>query len=133
MLALFRDIRTDEPRAISRTFLDPEGRKLERKFLGPVGGAAIKLDADEDVLGGLHIGEGVETTMTARQVEYRRPAWALGSRGAIAAFPVLSGIECLTCSPNMTRRARAPSNSAPRDGTARAKKCSSMSLSAAKT
>jgi hypothetical protein len=96
MLALFRDIRTDEPRAISRTFLDPEGRKLERKFLGPVGGAAIKLDADEDVLGGLHIGEGVETTMTARQVEHRRPAWALGSRGAIAAFPVLSGIECLT-------------------------------------
>jgi hypothetical protein len=96
MLALFRDIRTDEPRAISRTFLDGEGRKLERKFLGPVGGAAIKFDADEDVLGGLHIGEGVETTMTARQVEYRRAAWALGSRGAIATFPVLSGIECLT-------------------------------------
>jgi hypothetical protein len=25
-----------------------------------------------------------------------RPTWALGSAGAIASFPVLSGIECLT-------------------------------------
>ena len=32
MLALFTDIRTDEPRAICRTFLDHEGRKIERKF-----------------------------------------------------------------------------------------------------
>jgi Toprim domain-containing protein/CHC2-type zinc finger protein len=96
MLALFRNIRMDEPQAISRTFLDGEGRKIERKFLGPVAGCAVKLDADGEVTNGLHIGEGVETTMTARQVEDRRPAWALGSAGAIAAFPVLSGIECLT-------------------------------------
>jgi putative DNA primase/helicase len=92
----FRDIRTDEPRAISRTFINDAGMKIERKFLGPVAGCAVKLDADEEVTNGLHIGEGVETTMTARQAEYRRPAWALGSAGAIAAFPVLSGIECLT-------------------------------------
>ena len=95
MLALFRNIRTDEPQAVSRTFLDREGRKLERKFLGPVGGAAIKLDADEDVLGGLHIGEGLETCTASRQIGLR-PAWALGSAGAIAAFPVLVGIEALT-------------------------------------
>ena len=44
MLALFRNIVTGEPQAISRTFLDREGRKIERKFLGPVGGAAIMLD-----------------------------------------------------------------------------------------
>ena len=25
-----------------------------------------------------------------------RPTWALGSCGAIAAFPVLSGVECMT-------------------------------------
>ena len=25
-----------------------------------------------------------------------RPAWALGSAGAIASFPVLAGMECLT-------------------------------------
>ena len=95
MLALFRNIVTNEPQAISRTFLDHEARKIERKFLGPVRGAAIKLDADEDVLGGLHIGEGIETCLTARMLSLR-PAWALGSAGAIAAFPVLNGVECLT-------------------------------------
>jgi putative DNA primase/helicase len=95
MLALFRTVRTDAPQAVSRTFLDCEGRKIERKFLGPVGGAAIKLDADENVLGGLHIGEGIETCLAARQLGLR-PVWALGSAGAIAAFPVLSGIEALS-------------------------------------
>ena len=95
MLALFRNIVTNEPQALSRTFLDHEARKIERRFMGPVGGAAIKLDADEDVLGGLHIGEGIETCMAARMLGLR-PAWALGSAGAIAAFPVLSGIECLS-------------------------------------
>jgi putative DNA primase/helicase len=95
MLALFRDIRTDELRAICRTFLDHVGRKIERKFFGPVGGCAIKLDADEEVRGGLHVAEGVETAMAARQLGLR-PTWALGSAGAVAAFPVLGGIECLT-------------------------------------
>jgi putative DNA primase/helicase len=95
MVALFRTIATDEPQAVSRTYLDAQGRKLGRKFLGPVGGAAIKLDADENVLGGLHIGEGIETAMAARQLGLK-PTWALGSKGAIGAFPVLSGIECLT-------------------------------------
>jgi putative DNA primase/helicase len=95
MLALFRNIATNEPQAVSRTFLDGEARKIERKFLGPVGGAAIKLDSDEDVLGGLHIGEGVETCLAGRQVGLR-PSWALGSASAIAAFPVLTGVECLS-------------------------------------
>jgi putative DNA primase/helicase len=95
MIALFRSIETDEPRAISRTFLDGNGRKIARKFLGPVAGCGVKLDADENVLAGLHVGEGVETCLAARQLELR-PVWALGSAGAIAAFPVLSGIECLT-------------------------------------
>ena len=95
MICLFRDIRTDEPKAISRTFIDNEGRKLSRKFLGRVGGCAIKLDADGEVLGGLHICEGVETGLAARQLGLR-PTWALGSAGAIASFPILSGVECLT-------------------------------------
>ncbi len=94
VLALFRNIVTDEPQAISRTFLDREGRKIERKFLGPVAGAAVMMDANENVLGGLHIGEGVETCMAARQLGLR-PTWALGSAGAVAAFPVLPGIEAL--------------------------------------
>ena len=95
MLALFRNINTGEPQAVSRTFLDLEGRKLERKFLGPVGGAAIALDPSAAVTHGLHIGEGVETCLAARQLGLR-PTWALGSAGAIAAFPVLAGVECLS-------------------------------------
>lgn len=95
MIALFRNIRTDAPQAVCRTFLDREGKKLERKFLGTVGGAAIKLDEDENSLGALHIGEGLETCLAARQLGLR-PTWALGSAGAVAAFPVLSGVECLT-------------------------------------
>jgi hypothetical protein len=95
MLALFRDIRTDEPRAVSRTYLDKDARKIERRFLGPVGGCAIKLDADDAVLSGLHIGEGVESAMAARQLKMR-PCWALGSKGAIGAFQVLAGVESLT-------------------------------------
>ena len=39
MLGLFRNIATNAPQAISRTFLDHEARKTERRFLGPVGGA----------------------------------------------------------------------------------------------
>ena len=95
MVCLFRNIESDRPQAVSRTFLDREGRKLDRKFLGPVGGAAIKLDADDTVLSGLHIGEGVETCTAARRLGLR-PTWALGSAGAIARFQVLNGIESLT-------------------------------------
>ena len=96
MTALFRDILTDEPKAISRTFLDGDGRKIERKFFGPVGGCAIKLDGDEEVAHGLHLCEGIETGLTGRQCEAMRPMWALGSKGAIGAFPLLNEIEALT-------------------------------------
>ena len=102
MIAAMRDIRTDEIVAVQRTRLDLVERegvlvgvKRERRMLGPAAGAAIKLDADDAVLGGLHVSEGLETAMTARQLGLR-PTWALGSAGAIAAFPVLPGIECLT-------------------------------------
>lgn len=95
MVALYRDIRTDEPCGIHRTFLDREGRKLDRKMLGRAKGAAIKLDADENVTLGLTIGEGIETCLSGRIAGFR-PSWALGSADAIAAFPVLSGVECLT-------------------------------------
>jgi putative DNA primase/helicase len=95
MVALFRDIRTDEPCGIHRTFLDSAGRKLDRRMLGRAKHAAIKLDADENVALGLIIGEGLETCLAARLAGFR-PVWALGTAGAIAAFPVLSGIEAIT-------------------------------------
>lgn len=95
MLALFRDIHTKEPCGLHRTFLDNAGRMLERKMLGRARGAAIKLDADEHVTLGLHIGEGVESCLAARLAGFR-PVWAVGSANAISTFPVLTGIETIT-------------------------------------
>lgn len=95
MIALFRNIQTGAPQAVTRIYLDRDNRKTNRKFLGPVGGAAVMLDAFDEVTTGLHICEGVETGMAARQMGLK-PTWALGSAGAIASFPVLNGIECLT-------------------------------------
>jgi putative DNA primase/helicase len=95
MLALFRDVASNEPCGIHRTFLDGEGRKLCRKMLGSTRCAAIKLDADETVTHGLHVGEGLETCLAARLAGFR-PVWALGSAGAIETFPVLPGIDAIT-------------------------------------
>jgi hypothetical protein len=95
MVALFRDIKTNEPCGIHRVFLDSEGRKIDRWMLGRAAGAAVKLDADENVTLGLTIGEGIETCIAGRLAGFR-PVWALGSAGAIKEFPLLSGIEGLT-------------------------------------
>jgi putative DNA primase/helicase len=95
MVALFRDIVSNEPCGIHRTFLDSDGRKLDRKMLGRAHGAAVKLDADEDVTLGVHVGEGVETCLAAWLAGFR-PVWALGSAGAIRDFPLLPGIEAVT-------------------------------------
>jgi hypothetical protein len=95
MVLLYRDIVTDMPCAIHRTFLARDGSKLDRKMLGPVAGCAIKLSAHEDVSLGLHIGEGIETGIAGMMLGFV-PMWVLGSAGAIATFPVLSGVECLT-------------------------------------
>ena len=67
MVALFRNIESGRPQAVSRTFLDRDGRKTGRKFMGPVAGGAVMLDPHDAVLGGLHVGEGIETCLTARQ------------------------------------------------------------------
>lgn len=95
MLTAFRTIVGDRLIAVHRTFLTADGKKIDRQMLGPVKGAAIKIDADENVEQGLMIGEGFETCLAARMLGFR-PAWALGSAGAIADFPVLSGIDVLT-------------------------------------
>jgi putative DNA primase/helicase len=84
-----------EPCAIMRTALSPDACKIDRKALGPVSGAAIKLSDDVEVTTGLVIGEGLETTLAGMVFGFA-PAWALGSAGGIRTFPVLSGIEALT-------------------------------------
>ena len=49
MLAIMRDIHTDEPRAVYRTALTPTAEKIGRMALGPKNGAAVTLSPDEDV------------------------------------------------------------------------------------
>ncbi len=97
MLALFRNLHTGQPQAISRTFLTADGIKVERKFLGPVADAAMMLTAFDDITAGLTIAEGFETALATEMLGFK-PTWALGSAGAISRFPVLGGIETLTIS-----------------------------------
>jgi putative DNA primase/helicase len=70
MVALIRDIITDEPIGIHRTALTADGRKLDRpKLLGPTAGGAIKLSGDY-VVGEVTIAEGIETALSAAQLNF---------------------------------------------------------------
>jgi putative DNA primase/helicase len=102
MVCLVRDIVTNEPRAVHRTALTVDGRKVkvdgkDRLALGPVGGGAIKLTPDEDVTTCLGIGEGVESVLSLRLApEFGASAvWSLISAGGVERFPVLAGVESL--------------------------------------
>lgn len=95
MICLMRDIKTDEPRAIHRTFLHREtAGKIDRRMLGPAKGTAIKFDPSP--ASGLMIGEGVETCLSAREAGLGPAVWALGSSVAIRTFPAISAIPTLT-------------------------------------
>lgn len=81
--------------AISRTYLDPEGRKVGKaKTLGQ-GSGIVRLSEDADVLFGLDLAEGMETALSLMAKGFR-PMWATGSTSLMAKFPVLDVIECLT-------------------------------------
>ncbi len=95
MIAAMRSIGGDALQAVHRTRLTPGGAKVDRRMLGIAAGTAIKLDPDDTVTMGLAIGEGIETVLAARVLDFM-PAWAVASAGAIASFPVLPGIKCLT-------------------------------------
>jgi Toprim domain-containing protein len=97
IVSRFTDAVTGEPRGIHRR--PTTGDKP--MSLGPIAGCVIRLWPGEDVAEGLVIGEGVETTLAAATcIEHRgtllRPAWAAGSKGNLAKFPILAGIEMLT-------------------------------------
>jgi Toprim domain len=86
LIAAFTSIDDGAVTGIQRIALTPEGRKLGRRMLGIVHRAAVKLDQARNPL---HVGEGIETMMAARQLGLA-PAWALGSAGMVAHFPVTS-------------------------------------------
>jgi hypothetical protein len=94
MVCLLRNIKTNERCGIHRTFLDPgTGQKVDRRMLGIAKGAAIKFDAEPGTA--LTIGEGVETVLSARSAGLGA-TWALGSSGAVKAFPVIRQLDELT-------------------------------------
>jgi hypothetical protein len=99
LVALWSDIRTDEPCGIHRTALRSDGtdrnRTRGKAMLGRAAGAAIKLSPDGEVTLGLGLVEGIETGLAIIGTGWQ-PVWAAGSAGAIAQFPILSGLEELT-------------------------------------
>jgi hypothetical protein len=99
MLALMTDPITNEPCGLHRTFLKSDGSgkanvEPAKMMLGQAG--LIRISPDETVTTGLGLCEGVETGLAIIQHADWRPVWAAASAGAIAKFPVLPGIECLT-------------------------------------
>jgi len=98
MVALYSDIRTCAPCGIHRTFLAADATKTQdgtaKMMLGRARDAVIRLTPDDEITMGLAICEGIETGLSL--LSHGIGVWALGSAGGIEAFPVLSGIECLS-------------------------------------
>jgi hypothetical protein len=99
MVALLRDVRSDEPCGIHRTALLADGsdrdRERGRAMLGRFAGAVIKLCPDDEVTLGLGLVEGIETGLRLIGIGWR-PIWAAGSAANIAKFPTFAGIDELT-------------------------------------
>lgn len=98
LIALFRDVVTDEPAGIHRIALTADAQKIDRRMLGPwLAPRAIKL---WPAVRTLAIGEGIETTLAAATRYWMKdapfyPAWAMGSKDALEKLPPLVGIEQL--------------------------------------
>lgn len=83
------------PTAIHRIRVDVLSGKDRKRSLGSTRGEVIKLTPDEDVGLGLHLAEGIETSLAIHARGWR-PVWACCSEATLRLFPVLAGIECLT-------------------------------------
>jgi putative DNA primase/helicase len=96
IIGVMTDAVTAKPTgAITRTYLDANGRKIGKaRTLGRPAGI-VRLSSDEDVLGGLHLAEGLETGLSAISIGLR-PLWATGSTSFLKVFPLLCGIEALS-------------------------------------
>lgn len=102
MVALVRNVITDEPQAIHRTAITREGRKAvvngrDRLALGGLKGGAVKLTADAEVTYCLGIGEGIESSLSLQGLpEFgATPVWALLNASGVSGFMPLPGIESL--------------------------------------
>jgi hypothetical protein len=91
LIALFRDIETNEPAGIHRTWLSPDAQKIERRMLGRwARPRAIKLLPAGNRL---YIGEGIETVLAAATRLRMQPAWVMGPCVNIEGLPVIPGVE----------------------------------------
>jgi hypothetical protein len=91
MLALMRDVVTNRPVAVHRTYIDCMGSKTGRKVLGPCRKAAIKLQPAAETL---VLAEGLETGLAANAAGMSA-VWVMGSAGAIHALQVLPEVAKL--------------------------------------
>jgi putative DNA primase/helicase len=81
---------------ITRTYLHRGKKVCRAKSLGGAGRLGIlRLSRDDEVETGLHLGEAIETALSAMMMGFL-PMWAAGSTAQLAEFPVLPGIEFLT-------------------------------------
>jgi Toprim domain len=88
LIAAFRSIDTDEITGIHRIRLDRPSLwpRTERRMLGAVTGAAVKLDAPGQRLA---VAEGLESALAARQLGFGA-TWAIGSARP---FAPIDGVE----------------------------------------
>lgn len=100
LVCLLRDIRTDEPRAIQRVFLQADGSdrlrdSMGKATLGPAANAVCKLSPDDAVTHGLGLIEGVEKGLALMSIGWA-PIWVTCGTSGLSTFPVLSGVSMLT-------------------------------------
>lgn len=95
LIALRRDVVSDEPVSIHRIALAAGGQKIDRRMLGS--GGVVKLYPASDHL---VVGEGIETTLAAATRIKRwgrplQPAWSAVASGVLATLPPIPGVEHL--------------------------------------
>ena len=89
LIALRRDVVSDEPVSIHRIALTPDAQKIERRMLGR--GGVVKLYPAGDRL---IVGEGIETTLAAatrisRWGSLLQPAWSAVDAGRLGSLPLI--------------------------------------------
>jgi hypothetical protein len=95
LIALLRDVVTDEAIGIHRIALTPDANRIERRMLG--GAGAVKLwPAGSQLI----VGEGIETVLAAAtRISHHgaplRPAWSALSSGSLGKLPIVPGVERL--------------------------------------
>ena len=108
LISLLRNIHTNEPQSIQRTFLNKYAQKIDKKTLGSSKDAVIKYASNDEVTMGLFLAEGLETGITFASYDFV-PMWITCGLSGIGSFPLLEGITSLTiCADNDDDTLRKP-------------------------